>query len=608
MFRSNNVEPISPLKDAGVKMKSLATFLFVFVYFVAGSASESKLSSSALGVMSAMGASHSTSGKGVKGATVKKVSRTPASINAIVPPKLDGLQLGCDLMSPSTSSQPVYIWVYAHHYVGGGGYYPRSADIHDALDLLMTLNIPATFFFDGILTKEIQSEGRRGSSLISQIKASSLLSIAYHGEETHGPFPVPENMLDSASDNSTYGLSWESAYRVATLHANFSYPYSFLDPLATERQIIRSSGNTLDRSTAGGLKHVLDTFGRIDMATTHGIGNPAAQQAFLNVANPDVLQGTAPLSAHSVPAVYADESVSLAGDDVDLIYHLGKLVTLERAETELPDSENRLCELKEALDALDRSRPRFVSYLIQFDPGNLSSLESALTWLRDTYLPANAGSKFVIATDLPDLVESGTLNRTVGPLGNRNLAQAVLNGFIDTAANRPPKFVSTSARSYTLAEAFYLLAQAANSISSTMSTTISTSLVKHVASPMGPIGNFSDLRGLSTSTSISVSDIRSAATKVLSEMGTNADSVHGIKMHVPYSIKVGKATLNSAEFLYALAAIQVATDTEITVSPMDITPPYADLLDAVAATTDKSANPLWYAKLQLWTVKPAPFK
>jgi hypothetical protein len=70
-------------------------------------------------------------------------------------------------------------------------------------------------------------------------------------------------------------------------------------------------------------------------------------------------------------------------------------------------------------------------------------------------------------------------------------------------------------------------------------------------------------------------------------------------------------TLNSAEYLNVMARCFLALEggvelDAVEVTPSKITPPYADIMERIFHPG--YANPLWYSKLQLWTVKPARLK
>ena len=43
----------------------------------------------------------------------------------------------------------------------------------------------------------------------------------------------------------------------------------------------------------------------------------------------------------------------------------------------------------------------------------------------------------------------------------------------------------------------------------------------------------------------------------------------------------------------------------VTISPMQVTTPFADTYDQVFSQFTATDNPLWHTKLQLWTAKPA---
>jgi len=78
--------------------------------------------------------------------------------------------------------------------------------------------------------------------------------------------------------------------------------------------------------------------------------------------------------------------------------------------------------------------------------------------------------------------------------------------------------------------------------------------------------------------------------------------------HLPLSVVIGGQRLNAAEFLLVMAhayraLAQGQSSERVEVNPAEVTPPYGDLVQTLFHPAEE--NPLWYSKLQLWTVKPA---
>jgi hypothetical protein len=102
--------------------------------------------------------------------------------------------------APLGGARPVYIMLYMHHYIGGGGFYPTAQDFRAFAELTQKYQVPATFFFDGILVERLQKED---PTIFNRLK----VPLGYHGEETHGPPPV----VGGRSGCVGYGKSWNEA-------------------------------------------------------------------------------------------------------------------------------------------------------------------------------------------------------------------------------------------------------------------------------------------------------------------------------------------------------------------------------------------------------------
>ena len=128
---------------------------------------------------------------------------------------------------------------------------------------------------------------------------------------------------------------------------------------------------------------------------------------------------------------------------------------------------------------------------------------------------------------------------------------------------------------------------------------------------LGPIGEKADLVNGDTATRVeSFEAIATAAAAAVVAIGA-ATATRA--QHIPYEVTIGSSAVNSGEMLLAMAfAIQklrtcgMAKD-GVAVARATLLPPYASLIPPVYGVADDTL-PLWYAKLQLWTVKPAPFK
>ena len=457
-----------------------------------------------------------------------------------------------DSGDPDPDEPPVHIWVYAHHYLGGGGIYPRAGDLDAMADLVEDLQVPATFFMDGILASELSGED---STIFDRLTDNPMLEFGYHGEDTHGPYPVPVALLgDLASAQAqsfTYGDDWDTAFAETVSFASSYQSYEFLDPGAPIRELDRWAGGELDTGLPGGLDLVSTVLGEPPVvATFHGMLSPPVQTAFTSVHGVQVLQATPPVSAHGFSQDVPDEVVEAAlslGGDGDLFWYMGHLHTIEREDAELPHSS--LTDLQRALDELDRSRPRLVAYLCIIEPGQVAALEEQLTWLRDEFIAANPGSGFVRSAELAGLVTTEPAS-TVSRSDLLAMAAALDAEFAD---QRLPRWLETDGHPYSLAEAFDAFAHALSQWSS--SGEIPTTVDLHGI--IGPIGESNDA-SLGVARDLAIDDLAGGASDAVASFSADASPARPAR--VPWQITLDGQDSNPGQLLVGMARALLAID------------------------------------------------
>jgi len=494
---------------------------------------------------------------------------------------------------------PVYIWVYAHHYVGGGGVYPRGQDIRDVVSVVDDVDVPATFFFDGILIEELV---HNDPGVFNRLVGNPRVSFGYHGEETHGPFPVPVS-ASNAEHSMTYLEDWDAAVAKTIEYATSARNYSFIDADAAIRSIDPLEPWVYKDGQSGAVALVRSVLGDdLAAATYHGLASPPVQHAFRSVWEPTLQQATYPMESHAlpndVPASVVNQLFDLGGSH-DLIVHAGALTTKERPELDLPRGQTAL---QNALAGLDRSRPRLLMYRMIVEPGNSTELYADITYLKDTFLPANPGSRFVTPDALPAMVE-GLYGLTLSAPNVATLAQQVQAGF---ATGRPPDTLEVDGMWVSLADAYELLALALRGYGTTgaFPETVSTTNVQ------GPIGAGASIAHCGKRT-LTVGDVVPVAVASLEAIDASKSDVR--PRRVPYVMDVAELECNVAEVLLAMARSVTILDaggtveTEVVVEEVGVIPPMGDAFDAVMLGPS-AANPLWLSKLQLWSVRAAPFR
>ncbi len=501
---------------------------------------------------------------------------------------------------PCPTDNPVYIMAYAHHYLGGGGIYPRAADIDALRTAVEETQIPATFFLDGILVAELLAED---ASIFSRLTNSAFLELGYHGEETHGPYPVPIAAFNM-DQSLTAGMTWDEAFAAASDFASFARSYSFLDSNAEIREVDRFTPWVQDDVEPGGVKLLRDTvLGQpLAIATYHGLVSPPVQLAFMSIAPVAVLQGTVPVSSHGIqnnvpePGLIAD--LLALGGPQDLFYYMGSLQTKEVAGAEL---NGDLANIQQQLADLERSRPRFVTLNLIMAPGDASDVSEILSYIKDEFLPANPGSHFIRPQELLNWVEPIQV-APVDIAGLKALAQAVSTLFIN---NGIPNMVTANDRTYSLSEAFEILAGGLAHYNQTGSFPESVT----VSQLLGPIGDPHDVDHV-VMRSRPIQQVLDAASTALQTIETDISATRPAR--IPFSNPIDDEAINSAELLRVMADTVLKLDEgstptdSVDLNPSYLVPPYSDHLDLLYDQTPTSL-PLWYAKLQLWSVKPAHF-
>jgi hypothetical protein len=508
---------------------------------------------------------------------------------------------------PPQGGSPVHVWLFAHHYVGEGGIYASAAQIEAVSQAIDGLGVPATFYFDGISVQELLSED---PGLLDQLARNRFLSFGYHGEDTHGPYPVP-TMLSAGARTAeqrdiTYGESWDDAVGNVTAFASYARSYTLVyDASVGARVIDRMSGGVLDPTQEGGVlsvAHALARYGlQLSIASYHGTESAPAQAAFQGVVPVPVVQGGQPLVSHagSSRGVADEERYSLGGDG-DVFLFMGALNTKARPDAELATTGG-VADIRSLMASIDRSRPRLVSLGLMASPtpdGGLdtSALQEQLEWLRDVFFPANPGSGFVTPGQLAELIPVASAPDAAAI---SEIAAAVISG---TTSVGPPASLATSSGSWSLAEGFEALAGALMHYDAAGTLPARVAL----AGVLGPIGEAADLpRG--GGRRVSIAAIARAAATAFAAIRSGGTSTRPAS--VPYATVLDGAESNTAELLLAMArayrAIEAgrSASATIAVATVGIVPPYGRVLEALFPVPATS-NPLWCTKLQLWTVKP----
>ncbi len=489
----------------------------------------------------------------------------------------------------SGADKPIYVMAYMHHYVGGGGFYPTAQDIRAFAELTQKYQVPATFFVDGILAERLQKEDPMVFAYLNRLK----VPLGYHGEETHGPFPVATNLMAGRGSpfatpagekgSVSYGRSWDEAVKAMRDRYSHRIVPGPIDS-RTKEMDMRQGGES-DLTKLGGLALVQKAFGRdVSIITAHSIESAPAGYAFQQMSKFPVEQpsvptvGAAGAVMRNVPREMIREAMTIGGFENDFFWFMNRLqykVGRQRSAENLPF---RFLEV-----GLTATPPRW-----------MDGVEERLRQL-SAQVRAVPGSRFVTPDELAGLF--GPQN--VQPISRdelRRLAERLLADWKDS----PPDFVNMSQRAWSLVSAYEALAKALAHYGEHKALPDRVT-VTDLYGPIAERGEITDCK----SGEVPLWELCAAAAATLKEMALLTPR------RVPVRVAVGKTELDCAEFLHATARAYVAlakeeTPRTVPVEPSKVMPPYADFLERFFQPEDD--RPLRYSQLQLWTVKPAVAK
>ena len=486
--------------------------------------------------------------------------------------------------------KPVFILAFTHHYEGPGGYYPTAAEVRRMGQFFADSGIPGTMFFDGILVERLQ---REDPTILQQVRDWNL-PLGYHGEETHGPYPVASELLGEVYTlneaqgyrgpwSLTTGKDWNTAVALVEERYSHARPYR-LDE--STRMLDRRQPSETDRYRVGGLKLVQQAFGKdVSMMTSHGLESAPEGYAFRRMSRFGLDQPAVPIALHALRIFRigetADEIMKIAGEDESIFWYMGRLTC---KGDEVGEAGYRFGPLRHKLETLDRRRPRLL--LMGFSKVEEQEGAQTARYLEEEFFPANPGSGWVTGDTLADRFEPEK-----GFAPSTQDVEALARALTQNWTDRPPDLVAVGERVYSLCDAFEALARS-------LAADTPGARVK-LRALYGPVLE-DDKPLLARETAFTAEAIRAAASSVIRDL----DGAAGDRF-VPATVSVGGAKLNCAEFLRAMAgAIPAAGPAEsVPASPSRVFPPYADLLQEVFKP--RAMQPLCYTKGQLWTVKPA---
>ncbi|OGV36351.1 MAG: hypothetical protein A2X48_08935 [Lentisphaerae bacterium GWF2_49_21] len=497
--------------------------------------------------------------------------------------------------------KPVFIMPFTHHYAGPGGYYATAEEVRKTATVFHELNIPGTLFFDGILVERLLKEDPAIFKDINDWK----LPLGYHGEETHGPYPVPSdlaveayNLKEAQGYNGQVSLNtgkpWDEAVQQVIDRYTHHLPWKVDEKT---RMLERNEPASHDKSKIGGLALVQKTFGRdVSMMPSHALENAPEGFAFRKMSTFQFDQPAMPTAAHALRIFRIQEleekAMSIAGDNTGVFWFMGRLTCKGANDKIGGECGGKIGGVRRVLESLDRSEPRIL--LMGFSHVDSDDAAVTVKYLNNDFFPANPGSRWVSPESLQTCIE-GEKEYDLSPEDLKGIAEFIVSNW----KNRPPDFIESNGRNFSLCDAFEGLARGI--VRKHLVDSAKESI--HIGRLLGPLVE-DDSPRLTKTCVVTADDVAKAAhpfTAELKKVGVEAE-------FVPKSFIVSGTGMNPSEFLFAMAKAYMAkAGTEkVSVEPSRIFPPYADVLEQIFKP--KTKQPLCYTKGQLWTVKAARLK
>jgi len=266
------------------------------------------------------------------------------------------LLLGCSDATPSEEvgsgpqaipggASPLYVFLFAHHYGGTGGFYAETDKIQSIGNACIERGITdkCTLFFDGILVQELE---RKAPDFQDWIRLHRF-PVGYHGNDIHGPYPIIVDFSEWTSGRSgeknrvvQTGDSWDQA--VDALRARYSGKLSGYQ-IGADGYIDRSgSGMRIDDAAQGGISAVRSYIGRDpEIITGSALYQPAAGEALRTLSDFTVYQDSGAFQYKHAKRVPDGDALSAAvegylGSETTVFWYMGRLAFKGSVGTVLP--------------------------------------------------------------------------------------------------------------------------------------------------------------------------------------------------------------------------------------------------------------------------------
>lgn len=515
---------------------------------------------------------------------------------------------------------PILLFAFSHHYNGKGGYYPTAAEVRgigEACDEVGLTN-KCTLFLDGVLVDQLQ----QSDPSLRQWFRSNPFPIGYHGDDTHGPNPLVEDLAEMLGQpNSTrlvpQGADFDSA--ISSVRNRYTKHLSGYE-IKPDRYLNRSQRSTVQSSQPGGIELVQDYTGRsVEIITGLALFQPLVSLALEGMSDYYVHQESGPFASHFSqkscdPRELTQQIGDFMGTDTQVFWFMGRLAVKGRRNSTLPQIDEdsargghpsgggsdrppkgkkpprgkksggppsdrsahgtggNSSSFEAAVHKMPRSRtaPTLYNFKMSGDPDRVADGLRLLQSREDVV--------FVTAADVWLLVEGPQV--TLSPTQTATALKAAWSG-------GPPDSLDVQGSPASLTDAFQVLAEGLTS-GSTAAT------VSPVLGPMGKPSTLSQASG-----TVSATEVKAAAASTLAAVQRDRA--------LPMNISVGSKSVGFHQYLYLMAEATLSPNAaKISIPSATHAPPFASWLVSVMGRPDKDID--FWTTCQYWTARPARWR
>lgn len=241
----------------------------------------------------------------------------------------------------TSGKAPVYLFLFTHHYLGLGGYYPDADEVRAVAEACVEADLAehCTLFFDGLLVDKLKT---RDPTLKDYVREHGF-PIGYHGEESHGPYPIVvsvDHLGPARKVDEVVREGWDFDEAVNAIQYRYCHGFEGCE-FGPTGYLVRPEGGETDKSVTGGIRLVRSWFGKeIGVMPGHALFQPAATFAFQNETDLKLLQGAGVFAPHFLSmtkdAALIERTEAFLGEGTTLFWYMGQLAEKGTQKTMMP--------------------------------------------------------------------------------------------------------------------------------------------------------------------------------------------------------------------------------------------------------------------------------